>query len=514
VFYTGTGVGSVSAALDAAIMSLGLYANFDANINQGPPELTVQFASTSSGAPDTWEWDFNNDGTIDSHEENPVWTYTAVGSYDVSLTVHEGADSDELLQEDFITVLSPSNVSGQVAGNWSPTYGAYTITGDVTVPVGAVLTIEPSTNIFVNNNSKIEVKGQINAHGSERGLINFSTDNTWKGIKIIDSQEDNVIDLCYFTGCTESAVDIDNSTVDVLNSTFYENTNTTQKGPAINVLDASDVLIMGNMIANNFSSVLSGGIVLDNAAVEISHNIIVNNEASFAGAIGMKNGSDASLINNTIANNIGGLACVYILSSYPNVLNTIIIHDGLIFTAFSGNPTVNYSCISGGYSGTGNIDVDPQFVNPTAGDGNAYDGLLADWSLQETSPCIDAGDPSSPPDPDGTVADMGALYYHQDIAVDDPEIVSVSIHNFPNPFTQETTISFYSTANVHELDRITIYNIKGEVVKNLELKASDSGYSTIWDGKDNSGNIVSNGIYFYKFKAGDIERTKKLMLMR
>ena len=341
--------------MDEAIASLFLTAKFQANITQGPQELEVQFTSISYGSPDAWDWDFNNDGTIDGHEENPVWTYTAVGSYDVSLTVHEGADSDELLQEDFITVTNPTNISGQAAGTWSPTYGTYTITGDVTVPVGAVLTIEPSTNIFVNNNSKIEVKGQINAHGSERGLINFSTDNTWKGIKIIDSQEANVIDLCYFTGCTESAVDIDNSTVDVLNSTFYENTNTNQKGPAINVLDASDVLIMGNMIANNFSSVLSGGIVLDNASVEISYNIIVNNEANFAGAIGMKNGSDASLINNTIANNIGSYACIYILSSYPNVLNTIIIHDGLIFTTFSSNPIVNYSCISGGYSGTGNI---------------------------------------------------------------------------------------------------------------------------------------------------------------
>ncbi|MDP8313987.1 MAG: PKD domain-containing protein [Candidatus Celaenobacter antarcticus] len=86
---------NVAAALDAAIASLGLYANFEANITQGPPELTVQFTSTSSGAPDTWEWDFNNDGTIDSHEENPFFLYTAVGSYDVSLTVWSGSDSSK-----------------------------------------------------------------------------------------------------------------------------------------------------------------------------------------------------------------------------------------------------------------------------------------------------------------------------------------------------------------------------------------------------------------------------------
>jgi len=103
-------VGSVSAALDAAIQSLGLYANFTANITQGPPELTVQFTSTSSGAPDTWEWDFNNDGTIDSYEENPEWTYTTVGSYDVSLTIYEGADSVRTSAGRFITVINPTNI--------------------------------------------------------------------------------------------------------------------------------------------------------------------------------------------------------------------------------------------------------------------------------------------------------------------------------------------------------------------------------------------------------------------
>jgi len=509
VFYTGTSVGSVSAALNNAIMALGLYSNFEANLTQGPPELTVQFTSTSSGAPDTWEWDFNNDGTIDSREENPVWTYTTVGSYDVALTVYEGAESDDLIQEDFITVLNPTNISGELAGNWSPTYGTYTITGNVTVPVGTVLSIEPSTNIVVNNDSKIEVKGRIEAIGSDRGLINFSTDDSWQGLRIIDSQEPNLIDKCYFTECSESAVYIDNSTVDVLNSTFYENTNTNQQGPAIHVLDANDVLLMGNIIANNFSSVLSGGIVLDNASIEISHNIIVNNEATFAGAIGMKNGSDASLINNTIANNVGSYACIYLISSYPNVLNTIIIHDGLIFTTFSSNPIVSYSCISGGYSGTGNISDDPQFMNPTAGDGNAYDGLTADWSLQETSPCIDTGDPSSPLDPDGTIADMGAYYYNQGVSIDVPgnnheDIIS----NFPNPAKNSTTIHYSLKQNSPV--NVSIYNIKGQLISTIVNEDKSKGeYSISYNTKD-----LSSGVYFYKLQTEENSEIKKMIVIK
>ena len=58
---------------------------------------------------------------------------------------------------------------------------------------------------------------------------------------------------------------------------------------------------------------------------------------------------------------------------------------------------VNYYNISN--YGLGTISLDPLF-NP-------------DYSLQSNSPCIDAGDPNSPLDPDGTIADMGALYYGQ-----------------------------------------------------------------------------------------------------
>lgn len=53
--------------------------------------------------------------------------------------------------------------------------------------------------------------------------------------------------------------------------------------------------------------------------------------------------------------------------------------------------------------GDGNIDADPLFLDPNN----------RDYRLTENSPCIDAGDPDSPPDPDGTRADMGAFYFHQ-----------------------------------------------------------------------------------------------------
>ncbi len=63
--------------------------------------------------------------------------------------------------------------------------------------------------------------------------------------------------------------------------------------------------------------------------------------------------------------------------------------------------TATYSDIQGSWPGTGNIDNNPIFWNP----------LNGDYHLQSGSPCIDAGDPGSPLDPDGSIVDMGAYYF-------------------------------------------------------------------------------------------------------
>ena len=66
-----------------------------------------------------------------------------------------------------------------------------------------------------------------------------------------------------------------------------------------------------------------------------------------------------------------------------------------------GTVSLTYSCCSTALTGTGNITDDPLFESP-GGD---------DFHLEWGSPCINAGDPNSPLDPDSTIADMGALYY-------------------------------------------------------------------------------------------------------
>lgn len=77
---------------------------FTANPTEGHVPLTVYFHDHSGGAPTAWEWDFENDGTIDSYEPNPIHTFDTVGLYTVGLTVWYGGESRELTLNDYITV--------------------------------------------------------------------------------------------------------------------------------------------------------------------------------------------------------------------------------------------------------------------------------------------------------------------------------------------------------------------------------------------------------------------------
>jgi PKD repeat protein len=79
-------------------------AAFTADVISGLVPLTVHFTDQSTGSPLVWKWDFNNDGTVDSTQTNPLYTFTASGRYDVKLTVINSDGSDEELKNSFITV--------------------------------------------------------------------------------------------------------------------------------------------------------------------------------------------------------------------------------------------------------------------------------------------------------------------------------------------------------------------------------------------------------------------------
>jgi PKD repeat protein len=79
-------------------------ADFTADPVSGQAPLTVQFTDASTGTVDSWAWDFDNDGTVDSTEPSPSHTYEAAGIYTVKLTVNGPGGSDDKYHPDYINV--------------------------------------------------------------------------------------------------------------------------------------------------------------------------------------------------------------------------------------------------------------------------------------------------------------------------------------------------------------------------------------------------------------------------
>jgi len=85
--------------------------------------------------------------------------------------------------------------------------------------------------------------------------------------------------------------------------------------------------------------------------------------------------------------------------------------------------------------------------------------------------------------------------------------------NHPNPFNPSTTIS-YDLARPGPA-RISIFNLRGQIVRKLvEADLPAGRHQVIWDGKDDRGNALGSGIYFYRLESKDYRRTQKMMLIK
>ncbi len=81
-----------------------LSADFTAEPLTGEAPLAVAFTDLSTGNIQLWEWDFDNDGNVDSYEQHPEWVYNEPGLYSVKLTIFDNTDASSILKETYIEV--------------------------------------------------------------------------------------------------------------------------------------------------------------------------------------------------------------------------------------------------------------------------------------------------------------------------------------------------------------------------------------------------------------------------
>jgi hypothetical protein len=194
----------------------------------------------------------------------------------------------------------------------------------------------------------------------------------------------------------------------VTNCTFSGNTAGSYGGGMQNLYDSSPTVT--NCTFNQNSASLSGGGMNNSSSSPTVTNCTFSGNTAGSYGGGMRNWeSSPTLTNCTFSQNSasGSGGGMNNSSSSPTVTNCILWGDLPDEIAnYSGSAIVIYSNVQGGYTGEGNIDEDPVFLQPDT-------TMYTDYRLLWESPCIDTGHPDSL-DVDGTRSDMGAHYFNQD----------------------------------------------------------------------------------------------------
>ena len=471
-----------------------------------------------------------------------------------------------------VTLLDASGaeyLSGSLSGTLNNSM--YIVQGDVTVNGGDSLIIEPGVRLYFYGGEYdsyvFRIEGYLSAMGSAGDSIKFmpAPDTYgWGGIYFYEAMDTCQLQYCLITGSTSRAIICNDCNPTFLHCNIVGNTDS--GGGAGMYLHESNPILSYCIISNNTSINHGGGgirclgnssptliqcILSDNSAAEygggisiwgscfaiFDHCLIYGNTAGEdGGGIWCGQLCDMSIIHCTISNNSAmgqgsavynydrsnlelvnsiiqgnsGESAVYVEDSYYSTFsitfNDFYSNSGDLF-AGSGVPeylgqVITVNANNDPCDAYMNIFLDPQFVDPINGN----------YHLLGESPCIDAGDPSSPLDPDGTIADIGAFYYNQ-LGVEGeqsaPQPVTFQLlQNYPNPFNPITTLGYELPTTAHV--NFSVYDLLGRQVAILKDNVEQAGtHQMTFDGSQ-----LPSGIYFYQLQTGDFTETRKMLLIK
>ena len=92
------------------------------------------------------------------------------------------------------------------------------------------------------------------------------------------------------------------------------------------------------------------------------------------------------------------------------------------------------------------------------------------------------------------------------------------LQNFPNPFNPETWIP-YTLVDAADVN-IGIYDVQGKLIRQLDIGRQRAGRylgrqtAAYWDGRDQLGESISSGVYFYTFQAGVYQKTRRMVILK
>jgi hypothetical protein len=305
-------------------------------------------------------------------------------------------------------------------------------------------------------------------------------------------------------------------------------------GGGINISECNTnpPIIENNIIVDNYSSKYGGGILID-LNLDNSFKPGLNPHPSTTENVDAL--GEQFLVNNTIYNNsavVSGGGFYPANNMTANIVNCIVWGNTAPSNPqIAGTVNVVYSNVEGGFTGEGNIDDDPLFLDTL-------------YRLSNSSPCLEKGIDSIDiggtmyycppfcyhgvprPSPSGTMPDIGACENENPVGVNTelsliPKEYSLE-QNYPNPFNPNTTIKY----QIPELSFVTlkVYDVLGSEITTLVNEEKPVGsYEVEFD-----ATTLPSGIYFYRLqvyapgRAGSpstssgqsFVETKKMVLLR
>jgi len=358
--------------------------------------------------------------------------------------------------------------TGSLAPDTAESYTYYYTLDNLIVPDGEQLTLEPGTRINFYENVIFKVEGNLQALGAEEDTIRFGYfEDEWGGMIFDNADGINNLDYVRIQGTEGNAItygdgggiyafntslNISNSyfkcnqayntempvkygggiyalscpQVVIENTTFYD-CEVDSNGGGINIRYCPDVTLNNVELRNTFANAKGSGIYFDQVTATVDSCVIYNPTLGNQGdgiAIYAKNSDidiTRTVLNRCYRNNYSSSVALYnsnmtfdhsdicfnVQSSSMAAWNLIdpnstlqisnsIFHEIVDFFNPSSyhNVTMTYSLAPTLFQGEGNIFGDPL--------------ITEECYLTSSSPCIDAGDPEAPLDPDNTRSDMGA----------------------------------------------------------------------------------------------------------
>lgn len=449
----------------------------------------------------------------------------------------------------FITLLLVFNraesgaVSGAVFGTWTLSQSPYIVTGETYVPSGRQLIIEPGVAVRFTSGASFTIYGNLVAIGHPNSVIEFTgyLGAIWDGLRFQNTNYNNNLDNVIIRNANLplhlqlSTLTVTNSIIEgittgvvAVRSTFQSSyctfTIVGTNSIGVNSLE-SELVIHNNLFEISSTGFAQNGIGMQifSGSPNIQYNVLNVTATSTASAFVLQSQNVGFIKRNLVKlyspleNNgfeLSDLATnVQIHHNTLRVMtNGSVFNGALIYTSrnvdirnnifwgrgvgvgrqtSSGVVNWNYNLVYGftenysnGIPGVNDLQRDP---------------LLDEQTYYPTlnSPVINAGDPTLPFDPDGTIADIGAYYYlftKNDLSSSLLPLES-AVQIYPNPFN--STVHFRSTIFSGYV-QFKIYNHFGQLLYNEEGYVNNGMYHSSWTPK-----TESSGTYFLEITNGN-----------